>query len=163
LAEFAQVPAGEMLAGTGGRAPQPGTGHPVDGRRWPAAGPLLAAAALCALTGVVTLRDPFKHHLTPPCPFHELTGLWCPFCGATRAAWAATHGDVRLMLHANALFPMIVVLFGWSWAAWLGKTTRRWSIPIPKGRAFAWSVAVVLVAFTVSRNLPGFGALAPPS
>jgi hypothetical protein len=163
LAEFAQVPAGEMLAGTGGRAPQPGTGHPVDGRRWPAAGPLLAAAALCALTGVVALRDPFKHHLTPPCPFHELTGLWCPFCGATRAAWAATHGDVRLMLHANALFPMIVVLFGWSWAAWLGKTTRRWSIPIPKGRAFAWSVAVVLVAFTVLRNLPGFGALAPPS
>jgi len=157
------VPAGEVLVGTGGRAPRPGTGQPVAGQRWPAAGPVLAAAALCALTGVVALRDPFKHQLTPPCPFHELTGLWCPFCGATRAAWAATHGDMRLMLHANALFPMIVVLFGWSWAAWLGKASGGWSIPVPKGRAFAWALAVVLVAFTVLRNLPGFGALAPPS
>jgi uncharacterized membrane protein YpjA len=67
------------------------------------------------------------------------------------------------MLHVNALFPLIVVLFGWSWFAWLGKATSRWSIPVPKGRTSAWAVAVVLVAFTVLRNLPGFGALAPPS
>jgi NADPH:quinone reductase-like Zn-dependent oxidoreductase len=67
------------------------------------------------------------------------------------------------MLHANALFPMIVMLFGWSWFAWLGKATGRWSIPVPKGRAFVSALALVLVAFTVFRNLPGFGALAPPS
>jgi hypothetical protein len=67
------------------------------------------------------------------------------------------------MLHANALFPMIVVLFGWSWFAWLGKATGRWSVLVPKGRAFAWALAAVLVCFTVLRNLPGFGALTPPS
>lgn len=124
---------------------------------------MAAAAAVCVLTAVVSWRDPFRHEVTPPCPFHELTGLWCPFCGGTRAVWAATHGDLRLMLHANALFPMIVVLFGWSWAAWLGKATTRWSIPVPTGRTFAIGAVVVLVAFTVFRNLPGFGALAPPS
>jgi NADPH:quinone reductase-like Zn-dependent oxidoreductase len=67
------------------------------------------------------------------------------------------------MLHANALFPIIAALVGWSWFAWFGKASGRWSIPVPKGRVFAWAVAVVLVAFTVFRNLPGFGALAPPS
>ena len=157
------MPAGEMLAGTVGGAPRATGTEPVFDRRWPTAGPVAAAAAVCAFTAVVALRDPFKHQVTPPCPFHALTGLWCPFCGATRAAWAATHGDLRLMLHANALFPIIVALVGWSWFAWFGKATGRWSIPVPKGRAFAWAVAVVLVAFTVFRNLPGFGALAPPS
>jgi hypothetical protein len=157
------VPVGEMLAGTLGGPSSTGAGHAVHRGRWPAAGPVVAAAAVCVLTAVVSWRDPFKHEVTPPCPFHELTGLWCPFCGGTRAVWAATHGDLRLMLHANALFPMIVVLFGWCWAAWLGKATSRWSIPVPRGRTFAIAVAVVLVAFTVFRNLPGFGALAPPS
>ena len=152
-----------MLAGTLRDAPYTVARQTVYGSRWPAAGPVLVAGAVCVLTGVVALRDPFKHELSPPCPFHELTGLWCPFCGAPRAAWAATHGDLRLMLHVNALFPLIVVLFGWSWCAWLGKATSRWSIPVPKGRTSAWAVAVVLVAFTVLRNLPGFGALAPPS
>jgi hypothetical protein len=152
-----------MLAGTVGGVPATGPWQAVSRRRWPAAGPVATAAAVCVLTGVVALRDPFKHQITPPCPFHALTGLWCPFCGATRAAWAATHGDLRLMLHANALFPMIVVLFGWSWFAWLGKATGRWSVPVPKRRAFAWALAAVLVCFTVLRNLPGFGALTPPS
>ena len=152
-----------MLAGTVGGVPATGPWQAVSRRRWPAAGPVATAAAVCVLTGVVALRDPFKHQITPPCPFHALTGLWCPFCGATRAAWAATHGDLRLMLHANALFPMIVVLFGSSWFAWLGKATGRWSVPVPKRRAFAWALAAVLVCFTVLRNLPGFGALTPPS
>ncbi len=156
------MPAGEMLAGTVGGAPRV-TGQTVFDRPWRSAGPVAAAAAVCAFTAVVALRDPFKHQVTPPCPFHALTGLWCPFCGATRAAWAATHGDLRLMLHSNALFPIIVGLVGWSWFAWFGKATGRWSIPLPKGRAFAWAVAIVLVAFTVFRNLPGFGALTPPS
>jgi hypothetical protein len=157
------VPVGEMLAGTAAEAPQRGAARTVLGTRWPAAGPVLTAAAVCVFTGVVAWRDPFKHEVTPPCPFHELTGLWCPFCGATRAAWAATHGDLRLMLHANALFPLIVVLFGWSWAAWFGKASGRWGIAVPKGRAFVLALGLALVAFTVLRNLPGFGALAPPS
>jgi hypothetical protein len=67
------------------------------------------------------------------------------------------------MLHSNALFPMIVVLIGWSWFAWLGRATGRWSLPLPSGRPFYWTIAIVLVAFTVLRNLPGLGALAPPT
>jgi len=161
--QVGQVPVGEMLAGTVGGMARTGVARGAYGRRWPAAGPVATAAGVCALTALVAVRDPFKHQITPPCPFHELTGLWCPFCGGTRAVWAATHGDLRLMLHANALVPVIVALFAWFWFAWLGKTTNRWSIPVPRGRASAWALAVVLVAFTVLRNLHGFGTLAPPS
>jgi len=67
------------------------------------------------------------------------------------------------MLHANALLPIIVVLVGWSWFAWLGKATRGWSLRVPNKRALIWAVVIILVGFTVLRNLPGAGALAPPS
>jgi hypothetical protein len=137
---------------------------PIDRHHWRRlARPVLAAAALGAATGVIAVANPFKHHVTPPCPFHAVTGLWCPLCGGTRAVWAATHGDFRLMLHANILFPAIVVLIGWTWLGWAGRATGWWRLPVPKGRGFKLAVVAVLVAFTVLRNLPGLGALAPPS
>ena len=75
--------------------------------------PAVTAAVLLAATTVVALRDPFRHHLSAPCPFHALTGLWCPLCGGTRAVWAATHGHLGLMMHANALLPVMVLAVAW--------------------------------------------------
>lgn len=145
----------------------------AKGRRWPAlagparAGPALApaatAAGLVAATTGVALRDPFQHQLTPPCPFHALTGLWCPLCGGTRAVWAAAHGHFGLMMHANALLPVIVLAAAWGWLAWLGRATGWWRWPLPSTRAAGWVFAAALVAFTVLRNLPAFASLAPPA
>jgi len=135
-----------------------------DGHQWPQLKrPLAVAAGLAAATGLVAWANPFQHHLTPPCPLHAVTGLWCPFCGGTRAVWAATHGHFGLMLHANALLPAIVVLVAWTWLDWVGRATGWWRLPIPKGRTFNIVATTVLVTFMVLRNLPGFGALAPPS
>ena len=125
-------------------------------------GPVAAAGAAGALGAGIVLGGPFGHRLTPPCPFHAVTGLWCPLCGGTRAVWAAGHGDFRLMLHSNALFPVFAVALGWAWLAWVGRTTGWWRLPVPRGRALAVVAAAVLLAFTVVRNLPGAGALAPP-
>jgi len=126
-------------------------------------GPVAAAAGAAFAAGVVALADPFKHHLSPPCLFHALTGLWCPFCGGTRAAWAFMHGDWRLMMHANALFPTMVAVAAWTWLAWLGRATGWWQLRAPQGRAVTIWVLAVLVCFTLVRNLPGMGALAPPA
>lgn len=124
---------------------------------------MVLVAGLAAATTYIAVGNPFKHHLTGVCPFHALTGLWCPFCGGTRAVWAASHGDFRLMLHANALFPAIVVLIGWTWLSWVGRATGWWHFPVPRGHTFNVVATVVLVGFAVLRNLPGLGALAPPS
>lgn len=110
----------------------------------------------------VALVNPFKHHLAPACPLHALTGLYCPFCGGTRATWAAAHLHFGLMLHEDALYPAIVVAALWGWLAWLGRATGRWHLPALRGRAFDVTAAVVLVSFMVLRNVPGLG-LAPPA
>lgn len=128
-----------------------------------AAGPLAALPAVGSAVAVVALANPFVHHLTPPCPFHALTGLWCPFCGGTRAVWALAHGRLGLTLHENALLPALVFVALWAWLAHLGRVTGWWRLPAPSGRVFYVVAGVSLIAFTVLRNLPAFGALAPPA
>jgi hypothetical protein len=113
------------------------------------------------LAGAVAFANPFRHHLWPACPLHALTGLYCPLCGGVRATWEAAHLHFGQMLHENALFPALVVAAVWGWLAWLGRATGRWRMPAPSGRKFDLAMAVVLVAFTIVRNLPGMGVLTP--
>ncbi|HYA45311.1 MAG TPA: DUF2752 domain-containing protein [Acidimicrobiales bacterium] len=113
------------------------------------------------LAGTVVSANPFRRHLWPPCPLHALTGLYCPFCGGTRAVWAAGHGRFGLMLHENALLPLIALAVAWWWLAALGRATGRWRLPLPGGRLFNAAAIVILVGFSILRNLPGLGALAP--
>ena len=40
---------------------------------------------------------------TPQCIIHHLTGLPCPTCGATRAAWQFLHGNLSSSLRFNPL------------------------------------------------------------
>jgi hypothetical protein len=144
-----------------------GTARPARGvprSAWPSfASPFGAALSSGALVAGIGLANPFAHHLSPPCPLHALTGLYCPFCGATRATWALTHLRFGLMLHENALYPVMLLLVAWAWLSWLGRATGYWRLPVPRGRTFGLAVAVVLTAFMVLRNLPGFGALVPPT
>ena len=129
----------------------------------PSLAPVVTAAGLVAATTAVALRDPFQHHLAPPCPFHAVTGLWCPLCGGTRAVWAAAHGRFGLMMHADALLPVMALAIAWGWLAWLGKATGRWTWPSPSARLVGWTFTGLVVAFTVLRNLPAFAFLAPPA
>lgn len=127
------------------------------------AGAFLPLAAVAAAVGTVALVSPFEHHLVPACPFHTVTGLWCPFCGGTRAVWAAAHGDFRLMARCNAMLPAYALVALWAWLAHLGRVTGWWRLPAPSGRAFYVVAVVGLVAFTAVRNLPWVGGLAPPA
>ncbi len=45
----------------------------------------------------------------PACPFHALTGMPCPGCGATRAALALARGDVAGALAWNPLATLALV------------------------------------------------------
>jgi hypothetical protein len=114
---------------------------------------------LCGIP--VSLEIVVAHLLGLGCPFHEVTGLDCPGCGATRAFLSLTHGHLMAALHDNAL----AVILGVAVIPNLGLMGLGWRVPERMGRSFAgrkwWLVLGACVAWTVVRNLPMFGWLAP--
>lgn len=96
-----------------------------------------------------------------PCPFYEMTGIYCPGCGATRGVKALAHGNVALALHENAWF-FLFALPGMALALALG---RWW----PESRTHEFAKRYMVVAalaaipFTILRNIPSppFTLLAP--
>ncbi|AUY52182.1 DUF2752 domain-containing protein [Streptomyces sp. CB01881] len=125
--------------------------------------PLTALAAVAAPTVYVAAVDPNAPGHYPTCPFLTLTGWWCPGCGGLRCVHALTHGDLSGALHDNApavlLFAVLAVLWlRWVWAAVRGGPAPRLALG-----ARRWVlVALLLLVFTVVRNLPVGAGLAPP-
>ena len=68
---------------------------------------LVAGGCLPFAAGALADRD--GGELLPPCPFRSLTGLPCPFCGATRAFALAVRGDADWLSY-NAPWVVLAAL-----------------------------------------------------
>ena len=128
-------------------------------KRLAAAALMTAAVAAGVLAHVV---NPARDHWLPKCPFHELTGMWCPGCGSTRAACALAHGNVADAFRHNVLFLPALAFLVWAWLAYAarafvpGAADARWArSPLSSGTRALWGLAIVIVVFSVVRNIPG--------
>ncbi|MET0288428.1 MAG: DUF2752 domain-containing protein [Pseudoxanthomonas sp.] len=128
---------------------------------------LLAAAVPMVAAGAWILRhvDPNRpNSVLPRCPFHALSGYWCPGCGMTRALHALVHGDVITALHMNPLgmlmLPLLplMVLWSWGWQPRMLRQVMRWMME-PR----LW--LLLIPTYWLLRNLPWvpFTWLAPPA
>jgi hypothetical protein len=123
-----------------------------------------AALGTAGVAGVLVLQvvSLSAVPIIPPCPFLAMTGLWCPFCGGTRAVDALAAGDVGMALGMNAIAVVLVPLLVVEWARWTlararGRPAALMNYP-PRVLAVAAGVAV---GYAVLRNLPGLEALTP--
>lgn len=116
----------------------------------------VAGAALVAMSALY-LIDPSSTSV-PLCPLHALTGLWCPFCGGTRAVHALLHGDIGTALHDNVLLVCaipVVALLGAHRAA-RGQPIRHPLPPVAR-----WGLLGLAIVFMVLRNIAAGSWLAP--
>src|SRR6478735_11011117 len=97
------------------------------------------------------IGDPHRpNFIFPPCPFHALTGLYCPGCGGLRMTHDLLNGDL-----AAAVVDNVFALVGLpALAVWLVVRWRRGLTLMPM--AATVTVVVAAVAWTVMRNWPGF-------
>lgn len=113
----------------------------------------VAGSAWIALAGIA-YRPAGAVGLSIGCPVAHFTGLDCPGCGSTRSLGALVRLDPAAAVDHHALVPIALVFVVTSWALW---TWSRWSLrPTPtliRGPVAILTVAAVLVAFTVLRNL----------
>ena len=120
-------------------------------------GPLLSIAGLTAATVALHVRDPHVSHSWGVCPLYALTGVYCPGCGGLRGVNDLSNGHLGQAASSNLLLvlaiPFAVVFFlRWSYGAWTDREVR----PVPAiPRSVTTALIVLVVAFTVARNLPG--------
>lgn len=123
--------------------------------------PLGVAGAAVGGAILLHVRDP-RSSTYLPCPFHALTGLWCPGCGATRAFGDLTRGDIAAAASSNVVAVLLGVVAIGVWAAWLRARWTQTPLSLPRPtRPTAFLGFALLAVFTVLRNIAWGTALAP--
>ena len=72
------------------------------------------------------------------CPFHWLTGLNCPFCGAQRMVLELLHGNVAEAFWLNPGLAVGVLLVG-AWWLWKREISSRVAL-VMLGIAILWGI-----------------------
>jgi hypothetical protein len=130
-------------------------------RKWQLVG--LAALAVCG-GAVLRAYSPEEYSFYPSCPFFSVFGWHCAGCGTTRAVHALLQGDVQQAAAYNVAFALalpilfpVTVVGAFCWLR--GKAPPLRTMPV----WLVWTLIVVLLLFTVLRNLPypPFDSLAP--
>ncbi|HEY4417280.1 MAG TPA: DUF2752 domain-containing protein [Verrucomicrobiae bacterium] len=124
------------------------------------AGIILGAVA-AGIGAVVFFFNPTTHPFYPVCQFHQLTGLNCPGCGATRAFYALLHGNFATALRDNALFIFAMVMAVIYGVHVLVKKLSKQPVRVGWPAKWLWPVLALAFVFTVLRNLPAFSFLSP--
>jgi hypothetical protein len=119
--------------------------------------PLVTIGGLAAATLALHVRDPHVTHSWGVCPLYALTGLYCPACGSLRGVNDVTNGHLGQAASSNLLLVLfapvaIVLLARWAYASWRGVEIQ---VVPPVPRWLTNSLIVLVVVFTVARNLPG--------
>jgi len=113
----------------------------------------LFAGALSGLSVIYFFKP--GNYPYPSCLFHDLTGLYCPGCGSTRALYQLLHGHLGTALHDNALSVFAIPFLAYA-------VVRK--EPLSKLHPFwVWGIFYLVMTFSVLRNIPfyPFACLAP--
>ena len=98
-----------------------------------------------------------------PCVYYELSGLYCPGCGMTRATFSLLQFDFYKAIRYNAFSIIIIPLVGLyiigGIYAWLFNKTNFMYNKIPP---VIWIIFIgTMLIYAVLRNMPEFAFLAP--
>nr|WSX49508.1 DUF2752 domain-containing protein [Streptomyces sp. NBC_00974] len=115
----------------------------------------LGAAFFAAVAVTVRLVDPTRPGRFPSCPFHSLTGLDCPGCGSLRALHQLTLAHVPAAADYNLLLVLFLPCAAVVWLRAVTGGSGRRGVPRWGPRL----ALIVVVLWTVLRNLPVFGGV----
>lgn len=133
---------------------------------------LVTGVVLLGATALVAAVDPHDAGRYPPCPWHAMTGTWCPGCGGLRAVHDLAHGQLASALGENVLVVACVPVVGvwWLITRMGGRSVRgaraAGGVGVPQrglalGPRLTSAVTVLALLFALLRNLPIGAGLAP--
>jgi hypothetical protein len=108
--------------------------------------------------------NPSGSIIYPPCPFHALTGFYCPGCGSLRALHQLVHGHLLKAFGLNPLMILSLPFLGNSYLCYIIDGVRGASRPKNFIPAFyIWLLLGIIIIFWILRNIAvyPFSLLAP--
>lgn len=121
---------------------------------------ILIFAILFLIVGFISM---WYLNISIPCVYYELTGIYCPGCGMTRAFLSLLKLDFYQALRYNAFSIIVAVLLALyilgGIYGWLFNKINFMEKKIP---SLVWIIFIVaLLAYGILRNIPQFSFLAP--
>lgn len=89
-----------------------------------------------------------------PCPFHELTGLYCPGCGGTRAVKYLLKGELvkSFIYHPFVIYGGITAVL-WAAVAIYRKVKKRPAPDLARESAVVYAGIVIIIINWIIKNL----------
>ncbi|MEV4622897.1 DUF2752 domain-containing protein [Asanoa sp. NPDC049573] len=119
--------------------------------------PLAVLGCIGGAVGYTLITNPTDSapDAPPTCILKLTTGLDCPGCGGTRAAWYLLHGDVAAAARHHLVFVFAVPFVVYLYIAWAAKRSFGWKLPQLRIPPVALAIFMgAWLAFSVLRNLP---------
>ena len=118
-------------------------------------------ASFLVLIGYYFLNK--NYHFKIPCPFHKLTGLYCPGCGFTRLIFALLEGNINEAYNHNRLvfilLPFIVSYVIYKGYLYIYNKKDKIICRIPS--VCIYILLFIVILFGILRNTSAFSYLQP--
>jgi len=128
---------------------------------------IIISTAVLAIVLLYFFIDARAGDFFPHCPFHTLTGLYCPGCGSQRALSSLLHADFLQAFRFNILLVLSLPLLLFSAVAAFAGAYKKQPVKqkIFYSPLFVKSVLFTVILFWILRNIPAypFSLLAPHS
>jgi len=95
----------------------------------------------------------------PPCPFHYITGLYCPGCGSLRAVHHLFCGSFLTAFDLNPLMVLFLPLLTCiilSYLLFILTGKQLLSLQFVHSGKFVWMIFWFIIIYWVLRNIPCF-------
>lgn len=116
---------------------------------------LLAIPLILGVVAILFYFNPAQNGFYPRCILKATTGLDCPGCGALRASHQLLHGNIGAAFSLNPLLILLAPVAGLLLLNQaVGRMRGRPLFHIKLPGYLIWILLVVVIAFTILRNLP---------
>lgn len=126
---------------------------------------IFISTAVPAMALLYFVKDARITGFFPACPFHQLTGMFCPGCGSQRAISSLLHLQIVAAIKFNVLLVAALPLLFYSAVVFVVNVFKQKQVvqSIFYSPLFVRIFLAVVVAFFVLRNIPDypFNQLAP--
>ena len=112
---------------------------------------------MIVLLGVLSfyfLFNPSEYSFFPKCPFHSITGLYCPGCGSQRAIHEILHLNILEGLKHNFLIIILIFILGYPFVLnLLTKAYNKNFNNILHNPKTTYTILVLVILYWILRNI----------